>query len=93
MTKKVVYLIGPDDADYASVAEILKTKLGVTSCTCNGDRRMQMKALVDCDAICLIDGWWSSVEGHMLQQIAGWLKLWVFDERGNRVPMGSLRSA
>lgn len=53
--------------------------------------RLDIAALTTCDAICLLDDWWTSKGANCEQTIAAWLRLEVINAAGIRIPTHSLR--
>lgn len=91
-----VYILGPlDDSADDQFAETC-TRLRAAGHTHwiippIPDMRVEIRQLLDADAICLVDGWWSESICMMLQTLAAWLKLKVVDTDGKVLPTKSLR--
>lgn len=93
-----VYIIGPagstphDDHSYGDAAIALRKAghdvIPLPPCI---NLRDEVARLAGCDAVCLLDGWWTSTEGHCLQTIAAWLRFKVLSPDGSKVPTMSLR--
>lgn len=84
-----VFMIGPDEYHSAEGHTLLN--LGHEVVTGYSDLRWGIAKLTDCDAICLLDGWWSSRDAICLQTIAAWLRMKVIDVAGTAVSTASLR--
>lgn len=97
-----VYLIGSGtDPDHLTevASNLLKRGLGISHIAYwyprhageTRDLRGSLRALTEATTVVLIDDWWQTSEGHMLQTVAAWLRMDVLDEDGNPVPTSSLR--
>lgn len=88
-----VYLIGPATVeDYSGVVTGLRAAGHDTHFAMAGvELRHQIRELIDCDAVVLMDGWWSDRDGICLQTLAAWLRMKLLDEDGTPQPTTSLR--
>jgi hypothetical protein len=96
MSKKV-YIVGPehDTDEYVKTAHTL-TEAGYVPVWRNlevddPNLRLAIAEITTCDAICLLDTWWTSREGMCLQTIAAWLRLEVLSASLDVLPTSSLR--
>ena len=53
--------------------------------------RIDIAILATCDAICLLDDWWTSKGATCEQTIAAWLRMEVINAAGIKIPTTSLR--
>lgn len=90
-----VYILGPEDGhdqDYGDAAMKMRAAGHQVSCLPPVVRlRDELAEMLKCDAICLLDVWWTSVVATQMQQVAGWLRMKHFDQRGKVMPTSSLR--
>lgn len=84
-----IYLIG--DASDVKFSTVFDHRLYFSTPGLPNDLRVSIAELTTCDAVVLLDDWWTTAEGHILQTIAAWLKLKVVDLQGNSLPTVSLR--
>ena len=91
-----VYIAGPlaDACGYNKAADVL-TREGFTVANDDeeeGSLRVALAQLLTCDAICLLEDWWTSTDAHYLQTVAAWLRLTHLDPKtGKEIPTVSLK--
>jgi len=85
-----VYLAGPPEVGDEYVEAQARLERRGHEVLCNPvpdpELRWAIADLTTCDAICLMELWWSDVNAVILQHIAGWLRLKHLDPTGEKIP-------
>lgn len=89
-----VYLVGPaSPEEYVEVAKVFTEAKHdpMWPVEASPTLKGEVRRLVEADAICLMDGWWTDRDCVALQTLAAWLRYKAFDPAANKVPTTSLR--
>lgn len=91
-----IYLAGPPEVgdEYVEAKTRLETQGHEVVCNPSTyrDMRLEIAEVTTCEAICLMELWWSDLSATMLQTVASWLRLKFVDEKGEHVPTSGLRN-
>jgi hypothetical protein len=79
------------DAVVASLTARLSEPLSVAYYPDEAGLREKVQALIDADAVCLMDTWWADAHSMALQTLAAWLRMRVVATDGQPVLTASLR--
>lgn len=92
----IVYLAGPpeDGDEYVEAKTKLETKGHEVICNPTADAELStsLSDLLHCDALCLMELWWSDLQATQISNVASWLGITFVDTHGEKVATGSLRS-
>lgn len=88
----IAYIIGATDPTEMSTASF-KLHANKVRCTysLSESLRTQISLMMQCETVCLLDGWWADRNAMCLQTIAAWLGMKVIDVDGNTIPTSSLK--
>lgn len=91
-----IYLAGPPEVGDEYVEAKTRLENQGHEVVCNPstyrDMRLEIAEVTTCEAICLMELWWSDLSATMLQTVASWLRLKFVDEKGEHVPTSGLRN-
>lgn len=90
-----IYLIGPPEVgdEYVTTKATLERQGHTVEChpEQDPDLRVAIGVLITCDAVCLMDTYWSCSQAMALSYIAAWLFMKCVDQDGEIIPTSSLR--
>lgn len=70
-----IFIVGaPDDDDFDAVSRMLRARewnVRNTQADLEFNLRHQLGIFLECQAVCLLETWWTTAEGHMLHLLAG----------------------
>lgn len=78
-----LYVVGPapddehyDEEEYRRAYAVMEgVGFRVVEQPTHWNRRLEMATLTTCDAIALLDVWWTSNQARLLQAVAAWLDM------------------
>lgn len=77
-----IFLAGPHgDEDFEAARKVLQENDWIVVVNTQGGIRTKLQQLLNCQAISLIDTWWTDADCWMLQQAAGWCHMVHIDPK------------